>query len=366
MDARDHLTQFALDLGFDAAGWASARVRPEAVQEYAGWLAAGRQAGMAYLERQLPRRADLGSTLGGAASVLALGISHAFVEQPVPEGGLRLGRVARYAWTPDYHLQIEPLLAQLEAEAARLGLRARGTVDHAPVMERALGGRAFLGWRAKSGMLVSQKLGAFLTLAAVLTDLPFEAEDAAHPDRCGRCSACVRACPTGAIGPDRMIDARLCLSNLTIEHRGPLPWELREQVGDWLFGCDGCLEVCPWSVKAGPVANALQPEPELAHPDLTQFFNISEREFERRFARTAFLRPRRKGMARNAVTVVGNTRDERGWPILNAAQSDSAWEVREAAAWALGRWGCWPEVVSLRHDPHKTVRQAAERVLERA
>ena len=365
MDARETLTQLALDLGFDVAGWAGAQVEPTAVTEYRGWLDAGRQAGMDYLERQLPRRADLGSTLEGARSVLVLGISHAFGELPAPCGGLRLGRVARYAWTPDYHGQLQPLLERLEREAHALGLRARGTVDHAPVMERELAGRAFLGWRARSGMLVSTKLGAFLTLAALLTDLPFEGSETLHPDRCGRCRACVSACPTGAIQEDRTVDARLCVSYLTIEHRGPVEPALRPGIGDWLFGCDGCLEVCPWSLKAGAVAKALRPDPELAHPDLLGFFGVSEREFARRFADTAFLRPRRKGMARNAVTVVGNS--DPGGPgraVLEAATLDPAWEVREAAAWAWGRWGEPGALTPLLHDPDERVRAAARRAFD--
>ncbi len=367
MDARETLTALALELGFDVAGWTSATVTPGAVQEYARWLAAGRQAGMAYLERQLPRRADLGSSLEGARSVLVLGVSHAFGEVAAPTGGLRLGRVARYAWTPDYHDQLQPLLERLEGEARALGLRARGTVDHAPVMERELAGRAFLGWRGRSGMLVSQRLGAFVTLAALLTDLPFEGEPSPlHPDRCGRCSACVTACPTGAIGADRAIDARRCVSYLTIEHRGPTDWDLRPGIGDWLFGCDGCLEVCPWSVKAGAVARTLTPDPELAHPDLLGFFGVSERAFERRFAGTAFLRARRKGMARNAVTVVGNDPGGAGRAVLEAASMDAAWEVREAAAWAWGRWGEPAPLDRLTRDPQAEVGAAARRALASA
>lgn len=366
MDARDTLTQLALDLGFDAAGWAGARVPVEAVTEYRAWLDAGRQAGMDYLERQLPRRADLGSSLDGVRSVLVLGLSHAFEEPPVPAGGLRLGRVARYAWTPDYHEQVQPLLERLEREASALGLRARGYVDHGPVMERALAGRAFLGWRGRSGMLVSTRLGAFLTLAVLLTDLDFVGPEAAHPDRCGRCTACVRACPTGAIEPDRTVDARLCVSYLTIEHRGPVDPALRPGIGGWLFGCDGCLEVCPWSLKAGALARHLRPDPALAHPDLLGFFGLSEREFARRYAGTAFLRPRRKGMARNAVTVVGNDPGGLGRPVLEAASQDPAWEVREAAAWAWARWGETGELERLARDPEERVRAAARRELEAA
>ncbi|MGI8747863.1 MAG: epoxyqueuosine reductase, partial [Deinococcus sp.] len=211
------LAELAMELGVDAAGWTDAAPRPGELSSYQGWLDSGRQGGMDYLERQLPRRADLSSSLPAAGSVLMLGVSHAYPEPPAPPGGVRLGRVARYAWTPDYHAQLEPLLAQLVEAAGGLGARARGYVDHGPLMERSLAGRAFPGWQGRSGMLLSTSLGAFVTLAAVLTDLPTPQAADPHPDRCGRCIRCLSACPTDAIGPDRLIDARVCLSALTIE-----------------------------------------------------------------------------------------------------------------------------------------------------
>ncbi|GGR47152.1 epoxyqueuosine reductase [Deinococcus seoulensis] len=359
----DQLSELALSLGADAVGWAPAPVPDAAVQEYQSWLDAGRHAGMTYLERQLPVRADPAQRLPGVGSVLVLGVSHAFAPPVRPEGGVRVGRVARYAWTPDYHDQLQPVLTRLEQEAAALGVRARGYVDHGPVMERLFASGAGLGWRGRSGMTINTGLGAFVTLAVVLTDLPAPDGGAAHPDRCGRCVRCVTACPTGAIGPDRAIDARRCVSYLTIEHRGPVPHDLRAGVGDWLFGCDVCSEVCPWTVKAGPLARLLKPDPHLAHPDLSRFFGVSEREFERQWAGTAFLRPRRKGMARNALTVLGNTRDPRGWPLLLLGAQDPAWEVREAAAWALGQWGEPGHVRALLDDPHAAVREGAAAVL---
>ncbi|WP_019587010.1 tRNA epoxyqueuosine(34) reductase QueG [Deinococcus apachensis] len=366
MKTADLLSDLAVSLGADAVGWAPARVPAASVEEYAGWLSAGRHAGMSYLERQLPTRSDPASRLEGVGSVLVLGVSHAFADPEVPTGGVRVGRVARYAWTPDYHDQLQPILSRLEAEAARLGVRARGYVDHGPVMERLFAAGAFLGWRGKSGMTVSTRLGAFVTLAVLLTDLPFEGVEEAHPDRCGRCFRCVAACPTGAIGNDRAIDARRCVSYLTIEHRGPVPHELRTGMGDWLFGCDVCSEVCPWTAKAGPLARLLRPDPELAHPDLSAFFGVSERQFERQFVGTAFLRPRRKGMARNALTVLGNTHDPRGWPLLLTGVQDPAWEVREAAAWALGRWGEARHLRPLLEDGHGAVRETAALALSHA
>lgn len=362
--AAETLSALALDLGASAVGWANAERSPQAISDYTQWLAEGRHARMDYLERQLPRRADLNTSLAGVGRVLVLGISHAYTAPPKPAGGLRLGRVARYAWTPDYHEQLQPVLARLEAEAKALGIAARGYVDHGPIMERWLGAEAFLGWQGKSGMLVSTELGAFFTLAVLLTTLPPTEPHPPHPDRCGRCFRCGQSCPTAAIGPDRRIDARRCLSYLTIEHRGPLPYEHRRALGDWLFGCDICCAVCPWSSKAGALAEFFQPRAEFAYPDLSRFFGVSERQFAREWAGSALLRPRRKGMARNALNVLANLRDPAGWPLLQAGLSDPAWEVREAAAWACAEWGEWAAVEQLRGDPVAEVRESVERLLE--
>lgn len=332
----------ALDLGFDVAGWASARVSSEAIARYQLWLDAQRYAGMEYLPKQFPRRQDLSSSLPEVQSVLVLGVSHAFAAPPKPSHGVRIGRVARYAWTPDYHQQLEPYLQPLLATAQQLGVRARAYIDHGPIMERELAGRAFLGWQGKSGMNISTKLGAFVTLAVILTNLPFQDPQlplgiVSHPDRCGRCNRCVQSCPTEAIGPDRMLYAERCLAYLTIEHRGPIPLALRASMADWLFGCDICSEVCPWTEKAGEVARLWKPQPELVYPDLQVFFGLSNRQFERKYAHTAFARARRKGLARNACIVLGNQQDVQYLPLLMQASQDEAWEVREAAAWALGQ-----------------------------
>ncbi len=368
------LHHLALERGFDVAGWAITYIPAQVVEDYQTWLERGRHARMDYLERQLARR----SNMSPYTSVLVLGISHAFTAPDKPAGGTRVGRVARYAWTPDYHAQLEPRLAQIVQAAEKLGLGAKAYVDHGPILERFLGARAFLGWRGKSGMLVSQKFGAFLSLAVVLIqtkndqglneeiEVPSshlesspESSGDSHPDRCGRCTACVRACPTSAILADRTIDANKCISYLTIEHRGPIPKPYRRAIGDWLLGCDGCLEVCPWSAKAGEVAKLWEPDPELVYPDLEPFFTLSSRQFEKRYAHSAFSRPRRKGMARNACLVLGNSGDVAHLELLNLAAQDEAWEVRGAAAWALGELG---DVVALERlclDAHPEVRGTA-------
>ncbi|MFC6591286.1 epoxyqueuosine reductase [Deinococcus lacus] len=200
-------------------------------------------------------------------------------------------------------------------------------------------------------------------MACLIADLPASAAPE-HPDRCGRCFRCGVACPTGAIGPDRQVDARRCVSYLTIEHHGPLPLEWRAGVGDWLFGCDICCAVCPWSLKAGPLSGLLRPQPDLAFPDLSRFFGVSERQFAREWAGSVFLRARRKGMARNALTVLGNTRAAEGWPLVLVGAADPIWEVREAATWALAQWEKWERVEALLADPQPEVAATARTLLE--
>lgn len=335
--AREQLVALALALGFDDARWVEVRPAPVEVERLRAWLTDGRAAGLEYMARGVERRADPGLSLAGALSALVLGASHAHPEPPIPEGGLRVGRVARYAWSRDYHLALqEPLLALVDlARTLRVG--ARAYTDHGPVLERGLAARAGLGWRSRSSQIVSQKLGGFVTLAVVLADLTAPPTAPEHPDRCGRCTTCVTACPTAAIGPDRSVDARLCLSYWTIEHRGPIPWSIRPLLGDHLFGCDDCVACCPWTVRAGSLSSLLRPEPELAHPDLGAFFGTSNRAFGRSFAGTAFERPGRKGMARNAALVIGNFGRSDGLPLLEAGLADDAYTVREASAWAVGR-----------------------------
>ncbi len=335
---RDQLQTAALALGFDTAAWVGAAVPSRDIAAFQTWIDAGMHAGMDYLPRSLARRSDLSSSFAGTRSVLVLMVSHNHAEPGVPNGGTRVGRVARYAWSRDYHTALKPFLTELERASLALGVRAKAYVDHGLLLERSLASRAGLGWRGRSSQIISQSLGALTTLAVLLTDLEPPEENLEHVDRCGKCSACVRDCPTNAITPDRFVDSRRCLSYYTIEHRGAIPLEFRASLGHHLFGCDDCLDVCPWTSHAGRFSNLLTPEPELAHPDLEPFFTLSSNHFEKRFAGTAFSRARRKGMARNAALVLGNARDQSHVDLLELGLNDIGVEVRESCAWALGRF----------------------------
>jgi epoxyqueuosine reductase len=211
-------------------------------------------------------------------------------------------------------------------------------VDTAPLLERDYARRAGLGWFGKNTMLLNRRHGSYFFLGALLVDVEL-APDAPHEtNHCGTCTACLDACPTDAFPAPGVLDARRCVSYLTIELRGPVPEELREGLGDWVFGCDVCQEVCPWNRKAAPGAEpALAPRPDLVALDLEEVLGLSEEEYRRRFAGTALTRPRRAGLLRNAALALGNTGGPEALPALRRAMDDAEPLVREAAAWAVGR-----------------------------
>ncbi len=365
--AQESLAQTALELGFDAVGWAGMRVPETELGTFQSWIGAGMHAGMDYLPKNLNRRADVTTSFAPTLGVLALMVSHNHADPGAPDGGVRVGRVARYAWSRDYHTTLKPHLERLERVATQLGVQAKTYIDHGPILERSFAVRAGLGWRGRSSQVISTGLGALTTLAVLLTDLEIP-EEVGHPDRCGRCTACVTACPTDAITPDRLVDSRRCIAYYTVEHRGSIPLELRSRFTDHLFGCDDCLDICPWTTHAGRFSGLLQPDPDLVHPDITDFFALSGHQFERRFETTAFSRARRKGMARNAAIVMGNMRDPDHLNLLEMGISDASWEVREACAWALGRFERDPSARTLLErglrDPDGRVLEIARRGLE--
>ncbi len=362
MDPRTVLTAEAEARGFLTA-WAPVRL-PEAPRaRYRAWIAGGKHAGMAYLERDLETRLDPARRFPWVKSVLVLGALHAYPDPGVPRGGVRVGRVARYAWVRDYHAWFAPHLEALEALCAKLGGRGKGYVDHGPIPERSYAVLGGMGWVGRNAMLIRQGCGSYFTLAVLLTS--FEVAPAPeHPNRCGRCVRCVGACPTGALLGDGTLDANRCVSYWTIEHRGLIPPELWGGVGEWLFGCDACQEACPWNRKARDFWGGVRPDPELAHPDLRAFFTLSGRAFQRRYAGSAFLRPGRVRMARNALVVLANTRDPAHLPLVRLGAEDVNPLVRATAARALALLGDARRAERLRKDPDPRVAAEATRALE--
>jgi epoxyqueuosine reductase len=290
-------------LGFDAVGIAS--LEPSAYgAELDRWLAAGYAGTMTYLHRQAPQRREPGRIMP-QARVAVVTLTNYFhgATAPAPLPGAR--RVAQYAWSADYHTVLGRRLEQLAAaiRAVAPGAATRCYVDAGPVPERELAERAGLGWIGKNMMLIHPALGSFTFIGVVLTDadlapdLPFEA------DRCGTCRRCLDACPTDAFVAPHELDARRCISYLTIEHRGDFSADQRPLVGDWVFGCDVCQDVCPWNVRfAAPSTDpALAPRPDLMAPDPREFLEMDEPTFARRYGDTPLARPGAAGMRRNAA-----------------------------------------------------------------
>jgi len=310
------------------------------------WLARGFGGEMGYMTRHADARRHPASVLPAVRSVVMVGMDYAAIvrgpssvvrsQPPDPssttDNGQRTtdGKIARYARGPDYHDvlrdRLNRLLAWLRAEAP--GCDGRGVVDTAPLLERDFARRAGLGWVGKNTMLINKRRGSYLFLGALLTDLELKPDPPHTASHCGTCTACLDACPTGAFAGPGLLDARKCISYLTIELRGPVPEELRPGVGDWLFGCDVCQEVCPWNRRDDT-------EPEAV--DAAELLGLDEAAFRQRFRGTALWRTKRRGLLRNAALVLGNCGDERALPALERATADADELVREAAAWAVGQ-----------------------------
>ncbi len=293
-----------LGLGFDAVGICDLRpIERAALDE---WLRRGYAGTMTYLHRQARRRREPERIAPGCRrAVVALKNYYREAGTAGPAG------VARYAWGEDYHRVVGDLLAQLADRLVALGAARELTrcfVDAGPVPERELAQRAGLGWMAKNTMLISPTLGSFTFIGTVFTDLALDVDLPFDTDRCGDCRLCLDACPTDAFAAERVLDARRCISYLTIEQRKPFDAAQGRMVGDWLFGCDVCQDVCPWNLKFAPqTADArLAPRPELVAPDLAALATPDPAAFAARYGDTAFERAGPNGLARNAVQVLAN------------------------------------------------------------
>jgi epoxyqueuosine reductase len=323
----------ALAVGFHKAGIARATALDPGPLDRV--LARGAEADMAWLRTQRAERLDPRRLLPGARSVIALAVAYSGEPTPPPAGH---AEVARYARGRDYHTVLK---RKLKAFVARIRERDPDvatflSVDAGPVMEKAWAERAGLGWIGKNGCLITTDLGSWVLLAAVLLDRDLVPDDP-HPERCGDCSACMPACPTGAIPEPGLVDARLCLSFQTIERRGPVPEGVAGRLGRWGFGCDDCQTACPWNRGAGGVS-----DPELLpvrHPslDLLPLLRLTPEEYRARFYGTALARAGHAGLVRNAALAAPATHDARLLPELRRLLGSELPGVAEAARWAIGR-----------------------------
>jgi epoxyqueuosine reductase len=335
----------AQSLGFELVGIAPA-TPADGFDRLAAWLDRGFAGEMAYMQRHREACRHPQSILPQVRSVVMVGMNYkpASGDQPGIEEadgtGQARGKVARYARGADYHdvlrARLKQLLAWLQVEMP--DCRGRGVVDTAPLLERDFARRAGLGWFGKNTMLLNKRVGSYFFLGALLVDLALQPDRPHDSSHCGTCTACLDACPTEAFVEPGVLDARRCISYLTIELRGPVPSALREPMGDWVFGCDVCQEVCPWNRKA-PAASepAFRPRVGSDSVDLVELLGLSEEEFRVRFQGTALLRSRRRGLLRNAAIALGNSGDESALPVLRRALEDPEPLVREAAAWAIDR-----------------------------
>lgn len=334
------LRRAAAGLGFHLFGVAPA-VAPEGYHHLVQWVQSGYAGQMSYIGDRLAAYQHPSGVLQETRSLIVLGFPYRTV-QPAEAGPLE-GRISRYAWgDADYHDLLHARLKQLRQQilADHPEARVRGVVDSAPLMEREFARLAGLGWTGKNTLLINKYEGSYFFLSCLLTDLDLPADQPPSSDHCGTCRRCLDACPTDAFVQPGVLDSRRCISYLTIEHRGPIPHALREGIGDWLFGCDVCQDVCPWN-RRGSVATepTLWPE-EKNHPvDLIGLLRIDDQTFRRRFRRTPLWRSRRRGILRNAAICLGNAGDPAAVPALTLALSDGEPIVRGAAAWALGAVG---------------------------
>jgi epoxyqueuosine reductase len=330
-------------LGFALAGVTTADPPPH-LSAYENWLKLGRHASMEYLagETARRRRADPRLILPECRSILVLAIRYPDPASAGPiDGESPTGRVAAYAWGQDYHLVLPELMQALVAFIeARTGgpVPNRFYTDTGPLLERDLAQRAGLGWIGKNTCLIHPRLGSYFLLAEILLGIELEPDLPFTTDRCGTCTRCLDACPTQCILPDRTLDAGRCLSYLTIENKGSIPSELRPQMGEWVFGCDVCQEVCPWNRFA---AEEYEPRfaalPGLPQLDLKNELSISPAEFNRKYKNSPIRRAKRRGLLRNVAVALGNSGDRRAVPILEEALRDPEPLVREHAGWAKDR-----------------------------
>jgi epoxyqueuosine reductase len=329
------IKHWAHELGFELAGIAAA-TPADTFDRFRAWLDEGFAGEMTYLHQYAEAHRHPAAVLPEVRSVVMLAMNY----KPEEERATTVGKVARYARGLDYHdvlrQRLNELLARIRTEVP--ACRGRGVVDTAPLLERDFARRAGLGWFGKNTMLLNKRLGSYFFLAALLLDLELAPDPPQETSHCGTCTACLDACPTQAFVGPGLLDARRCISYLTIELKGPVPEDLRPGLGDWLFGCDVCQEVCPWNRKA-PAGNepAFAGGPELAAVDAVELLGLSEEAFRHRFRTTPLWRPRRRGLVRNAALVLGNRGDPAALPALRRALEDPEPLVRDAAQWAIDR-----------------------------
>jgi epoxyqueuosine reductase len=372
-DAAQAVIQQAAELGLDRVGFAPASPPPRA-QFIRRWLTEGLAGTMTYLNRSVERRVDPQKVLGGARTVIVAGQSY-FSEKLSPDVRRNLSRgvIAAYAWGRDYHTVLLEKLKQLADTITRLcpGTASTCYVDTGPVLERNFAELAGLGFVGKNTLLIAPRMGSLLFLGEILTTAELPLAPAVRMPSCGSCTRCLEACPTGALISPCVLDARLCISYLTIEYRGIIPRELRGLMGNHIFGCDDCQDCCPWNDRFATVTRepAFHGIREQKAPPLSELAGLTEGEFRTRFRGSAVLRSGWVCFLRNAAVALGNWQNEAATESLRRLSRSSSSLIRMHAAWALGQT---PGATARKlleemaaHDSDAAVREEATWALER-
>jgi len=330
---RENIRYIARQVGFDDCRVARAGEAAHA-DVFRQWVADGKYGDMEWLARNLDRRCDPREVVEGARSVLVLALNYLPKEVSAPEGKI-VGRIARYAYSDDYHDVIEPRLREIGDYIDAIGGKQRCYVDTGPVLERDFANEAGLGWSGKSTVQIHRKLGTWFFLGTIITDLEI-APDKPENDHCGKCTRCIDACPTDAITSPHHMDARRCISYLTIEHKGPIPVEFRRPIGDRIYGCDECLEVCPWNRFAKASREMLfQARDKVFSMGLREFLDLDDVAFRLLFRKSPIKRIKRDPFLRNVCVALGNVGDAEDLPALQRAAEQEGALVAEHAEWAI-------------------------------
>lgn len=333
MNSADSIKSRARELGFEKVGISRVGEAPHG--EFLGeWLGRDYHGEMAYMARSPERRTDPAKVLPGARSLVC--VFKNYQSPGVHSADPRTGRISRYAWGDDYHEVILPKLEELSAFLSERGGRQKCYVDTGPILERDHAAEAGTGWHGKSTMLIDPQLGTWFFLGEILTTLELPADEP-QPSRCGTCVRCITACPTGAITEAHRLDARRCISYLTIELKGSIPLELRPMIGDRIYGCDDCLDACPWNRFASiSRETALAAGPATQMP-LRDYLALDDTQFRGLFRRSPIKRVKRRGFLRNVCVALGNVGTRADLPALRRAASDPEPLIAEHSTWAIGR-----------------------------
>lgn len=338
MNVTERIKARAREIGFSKVGVTDASPLSEGIRNrFRAWIEKGYHGDLTYLERSEKKRMAPEGTLKGARSIISVALNYHPGMLTLP-ADRRRARISRYGLGRDYHEVVSKKLSTLLdfiVEHAAGPVHGKVFCDTGPVMEKAIAQRAGLGWIGKHGILLTQEFGSWIFLGEIIIDLPLSIDEPAD-DLCSSCTLCMQACPTSAIVSPGVVDIRRCISYQTVENRGVIPETLRRRLGNWIFGCDCCQEVCPYSKTAKPaVEQAFLPKPELVSAPMDMLYSVADREFDESFSDSAMVRATREGLLRNIVVAMGNSCQATFLPLLTRIGKEKSRLLSAHAAWAI-------------------------------